>query len=56
MPLLYDIPTYLSDCFKCLLIFYIALHIPYLISVFLEFFNKTNSILCLKLFMKARNV
>ena len=40
MPLLYDILKCLSNCFKCLQIFYIILHHLYLISVFFEIFKK----------------
>ena len=50
MSLLYDIFRCFSNCFKHLRIFCIA-HIPYLICVFFETFKKTNSILCLKLFI-----
>ena len=51
MSFLYDVPRYLSNCFKCLRISNITLHLPYLISIFLKIFKKTNSILCLKLFI-----
>ena len=51
MSLFYDVLRCLSNCFKFLRIFYIILHLPYLISVFFEIFKKTNSILCLKLFI-----
>ena len=51
MSLLYDVLRCMSDCIKCLLIFYIALHISYFINVFFENFKKASSILCLKLFI-----
>ena len=51
MSFLYDVPRYFSNCFKCLRISNITLHLPYLISIFLKIFKKTNSILCLKLFI-----
>ena len=52
MSLLYDVPRYLSNCFKCLQISNITLHLPYLISVFLKMFKeKKKKILCLKLFI-----
>ena len=51
MFLLYDVLRCLSNCFKCLRIFYIVFHLLYFISVFFEIFKKTNSILCLKLFI-----
>ena len=51
MPLLCDVPRCLSNCFKHLGVFYITLHLSYLISVLFEVFKKTNSILCLKLFI-----
>ena len=51
MSFLYDVPRYLSNCFKCLQISDITLHLPYLISIFLKIFKKKNSILCLKLFI-----
>ena len=51
MSLLYDVLRSLSNCFKHLRIFYIVFHLLYLISVFFEIFKKTNSILCLKLFI-----
>ena len=51
MYFLYDVLRCLGNCFKCLRIFYVILHLPYLISVFFDVFKKTNSILCLKLFI-----
>ena len=51
MYFLYDVLRCLGNCFKCLQIFYVILHLPYLISVFFEIFKKTNSVLCLKLFI-----
>ena len=51
MYFLYDVLRCLDNFFKCLRIFYVILHLPYLISVFFETFKKTNSILCLKLFI-----
>ena len=51
MSLLYDVLRYLSNCFRLLRIFYIVLHLTYLISVFFEIFKKTNSILCFKYFI-----
>ena len=43
MPLLCDVPRCLSNCFKHLGVFYINLHLSYLISVLFEVFKKTNS-------------
>ena len=40
MSLLYDVLRCLSNCFKCLRIFYIVLHLTYHISVFFEIFKK----------------
>ena len=51
MSFFYDVPRYFSNCFQCLRISNITLHLPYLISIFLKIFKKTNSILCLKLFI-----
>ena len=42
MFLLYDVLRCLSNCFKCLRIFYIVFHLLYFISVFFEIFKKTN--------------
>ena len=51
MYFLYDVLRCLSNCLKYLRIFYVILHLPYLISVFFEIFKKTNSNFCLKLFI-----
>ena len=51
MSFLYDVPRYLSNCFKCLRISDITFHLPYLICICLKIFKKKKSILCLKLFI-----
>ena len=56
MSLLYDVPRYLSNCFKHLRISDITRYLPYLISVFLNIFKKKYSILCLKLFIYLFNI
>ena len=55
MYFLYDVFRCLNNCFKYLRIFYVILHLPYLISVVFEIFEKISSIFCLKSFIYLFN-